>query len=72
MLALRIITNALKHERKHTEKLLNGLFPFMSAEIGFAERRILAKIEDIDASLGLIARELSRRGNGPPLGGTGS
>ncbi|MGA2269048.1 MAG: hypothetical protein ABSH44_11320 [Bryobacteraceae bacterium] len=68
----RLIGLALWRERRHTEKLLNGLLVAIKAEIGLAEERTLAKLEDIDTSVGLIAGELARRNSNPPSNGTAS
>jgi hypothetical protein len=59
-------------ERKHTERLFRELHAASSAEMEFLEQRMMAKFEDIDASLGLIAAEIARRADGPPPGGAGS
>ena len=53
-------------ERKYTEKLLNGLLVAIKTEIGLAERRIMAKFEEVDASLNLIATELARHADDLP------
>jgi hypothetical protein len=70
--AFRLIRIALWRERKHTEKLLNGLLDAVKAAIGLVEERTLAKLEDIDTSVSLIAGELARRNSNPPANGTGS
>src|ERR1017187_8759905 len=67
--ALRLIGIALWRERRHTEKLLNGLLVAIKAEIGLAEQRTMAKLEDIDTSVSLIAGELARRNGDPPSNG---
>jgi hypothetical protein len=59
-------------ERKHLEQRLNGLYRAVCDEMGSVEGRIAAKLEEIDASLNLIARELARRDSEPPTDGTGS
>ena len=61
---------ALRRERRHTEKLLKGLLLAINSEIGLVEERMLAKLEDIDTSVSLIAGELARRNSDPPLNGT--
>jgi hypothetical protein len=58
-------------ERKHMEMRLNGLYRAISTEMGSAEQRMTAKLEEIDASLNLIAIELARRNGEPPSSGTG-
>ena len=63
---------ALKRERRHTEKLLNGLLVAIKTEIGLVEERMSAKLEDIDTSVCLVAGELAHRSSNPPSGGTGS
>ena len=68
----RLIGIALWRERRHTEKLLNGLLVAIKAEIGLVEKRTLAKLEDIDTSVGLIAGEIARRNSDPPSNGSGS
>jgi len=70
--AFRLISLALWRERRHTERLLNSLLVAIKAEIGLVEERTSAKLEEIDTSVGLIARELARRSGGPPSNGTGS
>lgn len=70
--SFRLIRIALWRERRHTEKLLNGLLAAIKTEIGLAEQRMLAKLEDIDTSVSLIAGELARRNSDPPSKGTGS
>ena len=62
---LRLFNDAVKRERKHTEKLLNGLLLAVTAEMNFTERRISAKLDGIDASLSIIAQEFARRADGP-------
>jgi hypothetical protein len=62
---LRLFNEAVKRERKHTEKRLNGLFQAVTAEMNFMERRISAKLDEIDASLNVIAQELERRTDDP-------
>jgi hypothetical protein len=63
---LRLSKIALWQERRHTEKLLDSLLVAIKTEIGLVEGRILAKIEDIDTSISLVAGELARRSNDPP------
>jgi hypothetical protein len=70
--AVKLIRIALWRERRHTEKLLNGLFAAVNTEIGLLEERTLAKLEDVDNSVSLIAGELARRSNDPPPGGAAS
>lgn len=69
--AFRHIGIALWRERRHTEKLLNGLLIAIEAEIGLKEERTLTKLEEIDTALGLVAGELARRTSDPPSKGTG-
>jgi len=64
--ALRVIRKALKRERRHTERLLNGLLVAINAEIGRVEERMLTKLEDIDTSVSLVARKLARRDGHSP------
>lgn len=52
--------------------MLKGLLLAINSEIGLAEDRMLAKLEDIDTSVSLIAGELARRNSDPPSNGTGS
>jgi hypothetical protein len=59
-------------ERKHTERLFRELHAASSAEMEFLEQRMMAKFEDIDASLSLIAVELARRAENPPSNGAGA
>jgi hypothetical protein len=70
--ALRLSRIALWRERRHTERLLKDQLLATKAEIGLVEERILAKLEEIDTSVSLIARELARRSSDPPSNGTGS
>jgi len=70
--AVRLIGIALWRERRHIEKLLNSQLAAIKTEIGLMEERILAKLEDIDVSVSLIAREFARRNGDPPSNGTGS
>jgi hypothetical protein len=67
--ALRLIRIALWRDRRHTEKLLKSLLLGINTEIGLVEERILAKLEDIDTSVSLIAREFARRNGDPPSNG---
>jgi hypothetical protein len=62
---------ALRRERRHTEKMLKGLLLALNAEIRLVEKGIWAKLEDIDASVSLIAGELARRSS-PPSNSTGA
>jgi hypothetical protein len=64
--AVRLIRIALWRDRRHTEKLLTSLLATIRAEIGLMEKRMLAKLEDIDTSVGLVAGELGRRSSDPP------
>ena len=50
---------------------MNGLLVAINTEIGLAEQKMLAKLEDIDTSVSLIAGELVRRNSDPPSNGTG-
>jgi hypothetical protein len=59
--ALRLSRIALWRERRHTERLLKDHFLAIKAEIGLVEKRVLAKLEDIDTSVSLIAGELARQ-----------
>ena len=70
--ALRLSRIALRRERRHTEKMLKGLLLAINTKIGLVEERMLAKLEDIDTSVSLIAGELACRNSDPPLNGTGS
>jgi transposase len=49
-----------------------GLLVDIKADIGLVEERMLAKLEDIDTSVGLVAGELARRNSDPPANGHGS
>ena len=53
-------------ERKHMEMRLNGLYRAITTDMESTERRMMAKLEDIDASLNLIATELARHADDPP------
>lgn len=46
--------------------MVKGLLSAITAEIGLAEERIIAKLEDLDTSVNVIAAELARRGGDPP------
>ena len=70
--AVRLIRIALWRERRYTEKLLNGLLAAIKAENGLMEERILAKLENIDTSVSLVARELAGRSSDAPLSDAGS
>jgi hypothetical protein len=70
--AVRLVGIALWRERRHIEKLLNGLLVDINTEIGLLDKRMSAKLQDIDTSLSLIARELARRASEPPAGYTGT
>jgi len=70
--ALRLFKRQFALERKHTERLFNGLHRALHAEIGYLERRITDKFEEIDVSLNLIAIELGRHGENQPPSDTGS
>lgn len=70
--ALRLSRIALRRERRHTEKMLKGLLLAINTKIGLVEERTLAKLEDIDTSVGLIAGELARRSSDAPSNDTGS
>ena len=65
---IRLIRIALWRERSHTAQLLKDQLLAISADIGLVEKRMLAKLEDIDASLNLIAGELARRADDPSSG----
>jgi hypothetical protein len=41
--------------------MLKGLLQALTTEIGCLEKKILAKLEDIDTSVSLIAGELARK-----------
>ena len=60
----RLIGAAFKRERKRTERLFNELLVDIKAEIGRMEEGVQNKLDRVDKSLNLIARELSRRGGG--------
>jgi len=64
--AFRLFTRQLALERKHIEKLAESLQRGISMEMGFMEQRIMAKLEEIDESINLIAIELARRADDPP------
>ena len=68
----RLFNRRLALERKHTEKLFASLHLAINTEIGFVEQRMIAKFEEIDASLNLIAIELARRADEPPSSDAGS
>jgi len=65
---MRLFKRHLALERKHTEKLLDHLYLAIKTEVALVEKRMTTKLEDIDASLNLIAGELARRGEDPPSG----
>jgi len=67
---VRSLKRQLALERKHTEKLLDGMLLAINAQIGFTEEKVLAKLDGIDTSVSLIAGELARRSNDPPSGGS--
>jgi hypothetical protein len=52
--------------------MLKGLLLAINTKIGLVEERTLAKLEDIDTSVGLIAGELARRSSDAPSNDTGS
>jgi len=56
-----LIGAAFKRERKRTEKLFDGLLLAVSNDIARLESRLQQKLDPIDTSLSLIARELARR-----------
>src|ERR1035441_3602712 len=60
---LRSFKRQFALERKYTEKLFARLHLAIKTEIGFMEQRTMEKLEEIDASLNLIAIELARRGD---------
>jgi hypothetical protein len=62
----RAFKRQLNLERKYTDQLFNGVRLAVNTEIGCVERRIMAKLEEIDTSLGLIAREIARHADDPP------
>jgi hypothetical protein len=64
--AFRLFRRQLALERKYTEKLVESLQRAISTEMGLMEQRIMAKLEEIDASISLIAIELSRHADDPP------
>jgi len=64
--ALRLIGIALWREGRHTDKQLNGLLVAIKTEMGLVEQRLLARLEELDTSVSLIARELARRNSDPP------
>lgn len=69
---LRSFMRQIERERKLTESFFNRLLLAINSEIGSAERRISTRLEEIDASLGLIALELARRADDAPPCDTGS
>jgi hypothetical protein len=68
----RLIGIALWRERRHTEKLLDGLRGAINTEIGLLQERVLAKLENIDTCVSLVAGELARRSSDPPASDAGS
>jgi hypothetical protein len=58
-------------ERKYAERLIESLHRAIGAEMELMDQRIIAKLEDIDASLSLIAIELSRRDDARPSSDVG-
>jgi hypothetical protein len=64
---IRGLRIALWRERRQTEKLLNRLLVAIKTEIGRLEGRMLAELENIDASIGLVAGELARHADDPPM-----
>jgi hypothetical protein len=69
---LRLFKRHLALERKYTERMLNDLHNAMKSEMGLMEQRIIEKLDDINSSLDLIARELARRSDDPPSNDSGS
>jgi hypothetical protein len=57
----RLFKRQLALERRQTEKLFDSLHSAVNTEIGSLEQRILAKLDEIDASVNLIAIELARQ-----------
>jgi hypothetical protein len=70
--AVRLLRIALWRDRRHTEKLLNGLFAAVKTEIRLLEERMSAKLENIDTSVSLVAGELARQNSDPPSTNAGS
>lgn len=58
---VRAFKRQLDLERKYTERLLDDLLHAMRTELEFSEQRMLDRLEEIDTSLNLIARDLARR-----------
>ena len=63
---LRSFIRQLDLERRYAEKLFNGQFLAIKAEIGNLEQQMSAKFEEIETSLSLIAREIVRRNRDLP------
>jgi len=68
---LWLFKRQLAVERRYTERLFNSMHGAMNTEIGLLEQRILAKLDEIDASVNLIAIELARRADEPPSNNVG-
>jgi hypothetical protein len=69
---LPLVRIALWRERRHTETLLKDQLLAIKTEIGLVEKRMMAKLEDVDASVSLVAGELARRSSDPPVNDAGS
>jgi hypothetical protein len=67
----RLFKRQLALERKYAERLIESLHRAIGAEMELMDQRIIAKLEDIDASLSLIAIELSRRDDARPSSDVG-
>ena len=67
----RLFRRHLALERKYTEKLIESLHRAISTEMGLMEQRIMAELEEIDASINLIAIELARHAGDPPSNDAG-
>ena len=70
--AIRLVRIALWRERRHTERLLKDQLLAIKAEIRLVDQRMMAKLEEIDTSMSLIAGELARRSSDPPANGGSS
>jgi hypothetical protein len=63
---LRSLKRQFILERKCSNKIRRRLLLAVNTQIALSEHRLTTRLEEIDASLNLIAAELARRSNDPP------
>jgi hypothetical protein len=62
---LRALKHQLDMERKYNDKILRHILQTVHTQMASMEERMSVKFDEIDTSLNLIAREISRRSDDP-------